>query len=362
MANKINPFDPNVNSGLYKVHFPDFAFWMQKTQPLVYDDALSYYEVLCRIASMLNQLIKQVNDLTDAQKKFIEDATKLLNQIISEWNSMVDEFNTMKNEFNTMKNEFSNWRNTFNQWSQQVENWRNLFNEWEKTFNNWGDEFNSWRTEFDAYIKKIDAYIKKIDEFIQKIENEWNDYKTEINNAISNVQGDVTNVNVSVDVMPIKKHGHVNIHAAGSEHSDTNYGSMDWYDLIYPEVTIRFISAIISATFNAVPEGVTGAKRIGRFVTENVDIDDPNFTYLVDLLSNPAFGGASVYNNTKNIYYPAVINFPKKPSASTEYEILVPSWATVDSGDTCLFYIYEGGKTQLGTTTPDWYKNNVREE
>ena len=93
MANKINPFDPNVNSGLYNVHFPDFAFWLQKTQPLVYDDALSYYEVLCRISAMLNQLIKQVNDLTDAQKKFIEDATKLLNQIISEWNSMVDTWN-----------------------------------------------------------------------------------------------------------------------------------------------------------------------------------------------------------------------------------------------------------------------------
>ena len=34
MANKINPFDPNVISGLYKVHFPDFAFWLQKTQSL----------------------------------------------------------------------------------------------------------------------------------------------------------------------------------------------------------------------------------------------------------------------------------------------------------------------------------------
>ena len=237
-----------------------------------------------------------------------------------------------------MKNEFNQWKQLIAQWTTQMEQW--------------GDEFNNWRNEFNEWIKKLE-------EFIQKIENEWNDYKNEINNEISNIQGDVTNITVSVDVMPIKKRGHINVHAAGSEHSDTNYGSMDWYDLVYPEVTIRFISAIISATFNAVPEGVTGAKRLGHFITENVDIDDPNFTYLVDLLSNPAFGGASVYNNTKNIYYPAVINFPKKPSASTEYDILVPSWATVDSGDTCLFYIYEGGKTQLGTTTPDWYKNNV---
>ena len=359
MANKINPFDPNVNSGLYNVHFPDFAFWLQKTQPLVYDDALSYYEVLCRISAMLNQLIKQVNDLTDAQKKFIKDATDLLNKIIENWNNIVDEFNSMKNEFdniknefNNMKNEFDNIKNEFNNMKNEFNHWKQLIAQWTTQMEQWGDEFNNWRNEFNEWIKKLE-------EFIQKIENEWNDYKNEINNEISNIQGDVTNITVSVDVMPIKKRGHINVHAAGSEHSDTNYGSMDWYDLVYPEVTIRFISAIISATFNAVPEGVTGAKRLGHFITENVDIDDPNFTYLVDLLSNPAFGGASVYNNTKNIYYPAVINFPKKPSASTEYDILVPSWATVDSGDTCLFYIYEGGKTQLGTTTPDWYKNNV---
>lgn len=346
MAHKINPFDPNINSGLYDVHFPDFAFWLQKTQPLVYDDALSYYEVLCRISAMLNQLINQVNDLTDAQKKFIEDATNLLNQIISEWNSMVDTWNSWESTFNS-------WESTFNSWKRQWNDWINTWNEWSQKIDNWDDQFNN-------YINRINQLIENVQNFLTRIENEWNTYKQEINNTISNIQGDVTSVNVSVDVMPIKKHGHVNVHAAGSEHSDNNYGSMDWYDLIYPEVTIRFISAIISATFNAAPEQVTGAKRLGHFVTENVNIDDPNFTYLVDLLNNPAFGGASVYNNTKNVYYPAVINFPKKPTASTMYEILVPSWASVDSGDTCLFYIYEGGKTQLGTTTPGWYKNNVQ--
>ncbi len=353
MPKPINPFDPNANAGLYNVHFPDFAFWLQKTQPLVYDDALSYYEVLARIAAMINQLTKQVNDLTDAQKKFIEDATNLLNQIINQWNEMVAQW--------------SKWENQWNAWEEQWNSWEEQWNQWVQKWSEWSAKIDYWDEQFNYYINKINELIKKVNEFLEKIENEWNEYKNEINEKITkiegdinNIQGDVTNVTVNVDVMPIKKHGHVNVHAAGSEHSDTNYGSMDWYDLVYPEVTIRFISAIISATFNANPEGVTGAKRIGRFVTENVDIDDPNFTYLVDLLSNPAFGGASVYNNTKNIYYPAVINFPKKPDANTEYEILVPSWASVDNGDVCLFYIYEGGKTQLGTTTPDWYKNNVQ--
>lgn len=156
MANKINPFDPNVNSGLYAVHFPDFAFWLQKTQPLVYDDALSYYEVLCRISAMLNQLTKQVNDLTDAQKKFIEDATKLLNQIISEWNNIVTEWNGMKT--------------TWAQWSTTWAQWVSTFAQWTETFNNMVQNNNQFKSD---------------------ITNQFNSYKEEINNIISNFENEV---------------------------------------------------------------------------------------------------------------------------------------------------------------------------
>lgn len=163
MANKINPFDPNVNSGLYNVHFPDFAFWLQKTQPLVYDDALSYYEVLCRTSAILNQLIKQVNDLTDAQKKFIEDATNLLNQIINEWNSIVDQWNNIVTEWNVMKTTWSQWSAT---WAQ----WVSTFAQWTETFNNMVQNNTQFQTD---------------------ITNQFNSYKDEINNIINNFESEV---------------------------------------------------------------------------------------------------------------------------------------------------------------------------
>jgi archaellum component FlaC len=163
MANKINPFEPNVNSGLYNVHFPDFAFWLQKTQPLVYDDALSYYEVLCRTSAILNQLIKQVNDLTDAQKKFIEDATNLLNQIINEWNSIVDQWNNIVTEWNSMKTTWSQWSATWVQWVS-------TFAQWTKTFNNMVQNNNQFQTD---------------------ITNQFNSYKNEINNIITSFENEV---------------------------------------------------------------------------------------------------------------------------------------------------------------------------
>ena len=202
MANKINPFDPNVNSGLYKVHFPDFAFWLQKTQPLVYDDALSYYEVLCRISAMLNQLTKQVNDLTDAQKKFIEDATNLLNQIINEWNSIVDQWNNIVTEWNSIVDQWNNivteWngmKTTWAQWSATWAQWVSTFAQWTETFNNMVQNNNQFQTDitnqFNSYKEEINNMVQNNNQFQTDITNQFNSYKEEINNIISNFENEV---------------------------------------------------------------------------------------------------------------------------------------------------------------------------
>ena len=177
MANKINPFDPNVNSGLYNVHFPDFAFWLQKTQPLVYDDALSYYEVLCRTSAILNQLIKQVNDLTDAQKKFIEDATNLLNQIINEWNSIVDQ-----------------WNNIVTEWNSIVDQWNNIVTEWntmKTTWSQWSATWAQWVSTFAQWTETFNNMVQNNNQFQTDITNQFNSYKNEINNIITNFENEV---------------------------------------------------------------------------------------------------------------------------------------------------------------------------
>lgn len=40
-----------------------FRFWCQKIVPLVYDDALSYYEVLCKVTAKLNEVIESYNNI-----------------------------------------------------------------------------------------------------------------------------------------------------------------------------------------------------------------------------------------------------------------------------------------------------------
>lgn len=48
------------NLEAYKPLSP-FKFWCQKVLPLVYDDSLSYYELLCKVVEYLNNIINDVN-------------------------------------------------------------------------------------------------------------------------------------------------------------------------------------------------------------------------------------------------------------------------------------------------------------
>lgn len=57
-----------------------FEFWCQKVLPLVYDDSLSYYEVLCKVVDYLNKVIEDSNAI-------IEDYEGLKNDLaqVQEW-------------------------------------------------------------------------------------------------------------------------------------------------------------------------------------------------------------------------------------------------------------------------------------
>lgn len=59
-----------------------FKFWCQKVLPLVYDDSLSYYEILCKVVTYINELISQDKifaDEIDALKKDLSVVQKWIN-------------------------------------------------------------------------------------------------------------------------------------------------------------------------------------------------------------------------------------------------------------------------------------------
>ena len=58
-----------------------FRFWCQKVLPLVYDDSLSSYEVLCKVVSKLNEMADNQNNLSDEIKQVAADLDDFKNQV-----------------------------------------------------------------------------------------------------------------------------------------------------------------------------------------------------------------------------------------------------------------------------------------
>lgn len=63
-----------------------FKFWCFKVLPLVYDDSLSYYEVLCKVVDYINKLIEQDKVFGDEIEKLKKDLS-----VVQKW---IDNFDT----------------------------------------------------------------------------------------------------------------------------------------------------------------------------------------------------------------------------------------------------------------------------
>ena len=63
-----------------------FRFWCQKVLPLVYDNSLSYYEVLCKVVEYLNKLMEDDNQL-------VEELAEL-QAALEEVQELIDNFDT----------------------------------------------------------------------------------------------------------------------------------------------------------------------------------------------------------------------------------------------------------------------------
>lgn len=69
-----------------------FRFWCQKVLPLVYDDSLSYYELLCKVVGKLNELAENQNNLSDEIKQVAQDLNDFKTQVPGMVEAKVEEW------------------------------------------------------------------------------------------------------------------------------------------------------------------------------------------------------------------------------------------------------------------------------
>lgn len=63
-----------------------FHFWCQKVLPLVYDDSLSYYEVLCKVVRYINELIESDREIISGVDELRQEL-----EVVQQW---IDNYDT----------------------------------------------------------------------------------------------------------------------------------------------------------------------------------------------------------------------------------------------------------------------------
>lgn len=210
--NKFTPanFDPILKKydGI-----PYLRFWCQKVLPAVYDQSLSYYEVLCKLAAFLNKMLEELEkmqDNIDDLHKAYKDLQDWVNAEIARFEAHMEQhfddltrelwnrFEEYKNNTNTTLQQWFNdyATNTTNNLNKKFNDFVNnantridqMFNTYTSSTNN---EFNTWKTDFT---------------------NQYNQWKDEVNGQISNINSNISSLTTRVATLEnmIKKYPEFN--------------------------------------------------------------------------------------------------------------------------------------------------------
>lgn len=105
--NMTSNFTPSM--GNYQT-LQTFRFWCQKVLPLVYDDSLSYYEILCKVVDYINKLIEQDKEFLGVLSRH-ESSINELKNITNDIQKELDAIKNGKAEgmyINALKNYIDN--------------------------------------------------------------------------------------------------------------------------------------------------------------------------------------------------------------------------------------------------------------
>lgn len=199
--NKFTPadFDPILKKydGI-----PYLRFWCQKVLPAVYDQSLSYYEVLCKLAAFLNKMLEELEkmqDNIDALHKAYKDLQNWVNAEIARFEAHMEQhfddltkelwnkFEQYKNDTNTTLQQWFNEyaTNTTNNLNKKFEDFvTNANTRIDQMFNtyttNTNSEFNTWKTEFTE---------------------QYNQWKANVDEQITNINSNISSLTKRVDAL-----------------------------------------------------------------------------------------------------------------------------------------------------------------
>lgn len=199
----IEPFTPDSSY----VKMKRFHAWVQTIVPFVYDNSLSFYEVIGKMAEYLNEmrdrqnqlsglydsLVAWCNDAIAEQTDFIQ---KFTDNLRAEWNQFSED---MKNQFKELSDEINQELNDFETKIQQQQNaFETKINGQIETWQNeWSAYKNNLNTEWSTYQTNL---TNNWNTYQQNLNKAWEDYQSNLNNEWNNTQNYIQNYFSNLDI------------------------------------------------------------------------------------------------------------------------------------------------------------------
>lgn len=192
---------------------PYLRFWCQKVLPAVYDQSLSYYEVLCKLAAFLNKMLEELEkmqDNIDALHKAYKDLQDWVNAEIARFEAHMEQhFDDLTQE---LWNRFEEYKNNTNTTLQQ---W---FNDYAtNTTNNLNKKFNDFVTNANTRIDQMfNTYTSstnnEFNTWKSDFTNQYNQWKHDVSTQIANINSDISSLTTRVTALEsmIKKYPNFN--------------------------------------------------------------------------------------------------------------------------------------------------------
>lgn len=172
-------------------------FKCRKVLPLVYDDSLSYYEVLCKVRQKLNEVIDNNNELTQAWEQYKSDIDAAFGKYTDELDKKFDKlsddltnkiedeitiFRTMTQQFiDRVEKDLSGFRDELDTQNTNIENFKNGVTA----------QLQSMTTQINSFIAKYNDEIAKLPQYTTKAVNDWLNDTTNYDNIIADLSGQI---------------------------------------------------------------------------------------------------------------------------------------------------------------------------
>lgn len=159
-----------------------------KVLPLVFDNSLSYYEQICRLAHKLNELVDSLN----AQNLNIIEFTKMVSLEVEKFESYIESRQTefeeeQRQTFQNFKTELTNYTTEFlnniqRQWEEQKTQLQDFMSGIQSSWNAFKDDVNS---EIEEFENSVTTDITEFKNTMQTQQNQFELHMTELYNSFT---------------------------------------------------------------------------------------------------------------------------------------------------------------------------------